>query len=74
MKKTLAAILTGLILSAPVAAQGIDTISFGVDGGYPPFDVLSPVAKSPALISILQMPCVKTCMRSVYSLNNPLKV
>lgn len=42
MKKTFAALLTGLILSAPVAAQTIETISFGVDGGYPPFDVLAP--------------------------------
>ncbi|MDN0122821.1 ABC transporter substrate-binding protein [Yersinia aleksiciae] len=47
MKKTLAALLTGLILSAPMiatpaAAAAIETISFGVDGGYPPFDVLSP--------------------------------
>ncbi|SQI39891.1 ABC transporter arginine-binding protein 1 precursor [Serratia plymuthica] len=42
MKKTLAVLLTSLALGGPAAAQSFDTISFGVDGGYPPFDVLSP--------------------------------
>ncbi|KAA8997381.1 ABC transporter substrate-binding protein [Affinibrenneria salicis] len=42
MKKLLAVLLTGLAISAPLSAQQFDTISFGVDGGYPPFDVLSP--------------------------------
>ncbi|MCG8708498.1 ABC transporter substrate-binding protein [Brenneria sp. 4F2] len=42
MKKLLAILLTGLALSTSVSAQQFDTISFGVDGGYPPFDVLSP--------------------------------
>lgn len=42
MKIRLAALLACMVLSAPLAAQQFDTISFGVDGGYPPFDVLAP--------------------------------
>ena len=42
MKQTLAVLLTSLALGGPAAAQAFDTISFGVDGGYPPFDVLAP--------------------------------
>mgnify|MGYP001124035721 CR=1 FL=1 len=42
MKIRLAALLACMALSAPLAAQQFDTISFGVDGGYPPFDVLAP--------------------------------
>ena len=42
MKLRLAALLACMALSAPLAAQQFDTISFGVDGGYPPFDVLAP--------------------------------
>jgi histidine transport system substrate-binding protein len=42
MKTRIAALLACMALSAPLAAQQFDTISFGVDGGYPPFDVLAP--------------------------------
>ena len=42
MKTRITALLACMALSAPLAAQQFDTISFGVDGGYPPFDVLAP--------------------------------
>ncbi|AHG21826.1 ABC transporter substrate-binding protein [Chania multitudinisentens RB-25] len=42
MKKLFSVLLTSLVFSTPLAAKSFDTISFGVDGGYPPFDVLSP--------------------------------
>lgn len=52
MKNRMIVFLTSMMLSVSLAAQSFDTIRFGVDGGYPPFDVLAPGARSPALISI----------------------
>ncbi len=57
MKLRLAALLACMALSAPLAAQQFDTISFGVDGGYPPFDVLAPAVKLPVLILISPTRC-----------------
>ena len=42
MKNIAALLLTGLLASAPLFAKDITEIRWGVDGGYPPFDVLSP--------------------------------
>ncbi|MDF7681394.1 ABC transporter substrate-binding protein [Enterobacteriaceae bacterium ESL0689] len=42
MKNRMIVFLTSMMLSVSLAAQSFDTIRFGVDGGYPPFDVLAP--------------------------------
>lgn len=60
MKTRIAALLACMALSAPLAAQQFDTISFGVDGGYPPFDVPHPAVKLPVLILISPMRSVRS--------------
>lgn len=42
MKTPVAVLLAWITFSTPLAAAPFTTISFAVDGGYPPFDVLSP--------------------------------
>lgn len=66
MKKLFAVLLTSAVLGTPLAAKAFDTISFGVDGGYPPFDVLAPNGEitgfdidiANALCAQLQAKCV----------------
>jgi histidine transport system substrate-binding protein len=42
MKKIATGVLLGLLGLTPAMAGGLTEIRWGVDGGYPPFDVLSP--------------------------------
>jgi histidine transport system substrate-binding protein len=65
MKTRIAALLACMALSAR-AAQQFDTISFGVDGGYPPFDVLAPSGEITGFDDIANALCTQLKAKCVF--------